>query len=69
FTETPECFYDGSTESLVARIEALFQSTQLDSTDADLRDRLRKITARYHWEQISRELDTGLDRSRNRCSR
>ncbi|WP_417384950.1 tRNA-queuosine alpha-mannosyltransferase domain-containing protein [Gimesia sp.] len=69
FAETPECFYDGSTESLVARIEALSQSTQPDSTDADLRDRLGKITARYHWEQISRELDTGLDLSRNRCSR
>ena len=69
FAETPECFYDGSTESLVALMQHLDKSVELESTVSDLRGRLKKITARYHWEQIARELDAGLDQCHNRCHR
>lgn len=69
FAETPECFYDGATESLVALVQKLDKSAKSESTASELRGRLKKITARYHWEQISRELDAGLDQSCNRYQR
>ncbi|QDT93171.1 tRNA-queuosine alpha-mannosyltransferase domain-containing protein [Gimesia algae] len=65
FAKTPECFYDGTTESLVALVQRISKSAQSDSTASDLRSRLREITACYHWGQISRELDAGLDQSHN----
>ncbi|WP_417392062.1 tRNA-queuosine alpha-mannosyltransferase domain-containing protein [Gimesia sp.] len=69
FAETPECFYDGTTASLVALVQTLARSTQSDLTASDLRRRLKKISARYDWEQISRALDTGLEQCRNQCPR
>lgn len=69
FSETPECFYDGTTDSLVALVLKLSRSAQSETTAADLLGRLKKISQRYHWEQISRELDAGLDQSRIQCQR
>lgn len=61
FEATPEVFYDGSTESLVEKVFLFSQSLQADSPHVELRQRLQKISARFHWSSQARLLDQGIE--------
>ncbi|QDV20191.1 GDP-mannose-dependent alpha-(1-6)-phosphatidylinositol dimannoside mannosyltransferase [Gimesia panareensis] len=60
FAETPECFYDGSTEALVKKVMQFSQLLQTDRGAESLCERLKKICSRYHWESTAHMLDEGV---------
>lgn len=60
FAEAPECFYDGSTETLVAKIIQFAQLLQMDRGTESLQSRLSKIGSCYHWGQVAHSLDQGV---------
>lgn len=67
FSEVPDCFYDGSTESLVSKITQFSESLQSDSGGEGLRHRLQKITAQFHWSTHVALLDRRVENARRRA--
>jgi glycosyltransferase involved in cell wall biosynthesis len=66
FSAVPECFYDGSTESLVSKIIQFSESLQADSLDTDLRPQLQRIAAQFHWPVHVKQMDQRVEHCRRR---
>ncbi|QDT44629.1 Glycosyl transferases group 1 [Gimesia alba] len=66
FSKVTDCFYDGSTDSLVSKIIQFSKSLQADSLDPVLRDQLEQITAQFHWSTHVMQLDQGVENCRRR---